>query len=295
VGQLDYFKFGGFEVNRIEEIVDTVDAKFLLPSLPTEILDQNAGWLAPSHYNAETKQVRMFLQSWLIRSSGHTILVDACWGNNKSRPWYPKLDNLNTPYLDRLNAVGCAPEDVNFVLCTHLHPDHVGWNTRLENGRWAPTFPNAKYVISKKECEPFAQETARASLPAPLVSVYEDSVLPVIAAGQVEQVDGTVEIIDSITIEPAPGHAPGHCIVRVGGNGNIALFTGDAIHSPIQIAYPEVNSTFCSESLMAIQTRRRILEDCAENDHLLVPAHFGPPHVGRIRRRGRAYSFQPGI
>jgi glyoxylase-like metal-dependent hydrolase (beta-lactamase superfamily II) len=290
---MDEFEFSGFQINRIEEIVDRVDAKFLFPNLGIETLDQNADWLSPIHYSPETKQLAMPIQSWLIRSSRHTILVDACCGNHKSRPWYRNFDNLNTPYLNRLKQAGCAPEDVDFVLCTHLHPDHVGWNTRLENGRWVPTFARAKYLISKKECEPFAAGVA--SEPSPLLSVYEDSVLPLIAAGQLRQVEGVYEVTDGVSLEPAPGHSPGHYIVRIAGKGGVALFAGDVIHSPIQIPYPEFNSVFCSESVIAIQTRRRILDDCADNGHLLVPAHFGAPHMGRIRRRVGNYSFQAGV
>jgi glyoxylase-like metal-dependent hydrolase (beta-lactamase superfamily II) len=287
------FEIGGFQITRIEEIVDLVDANFLIPKLTSEILEENASWLAPHHYNVDTKQLTMFIQSWLIRSGRHTILVDACCGNNKSRPWYPNFHDLNTPYLNRLTEVGCTPEDVDFVLCTHLHPDHVGWNTRLQNGRWVPTFSKAKYLISKTECDPFASRNE--AMPPPLCDVYEDSVLPVIAAGQVLQVEGFHEVSDSIVLEPAPGHTPGHYIVRLGNHGTIALFAGDVVHSPIQITYPEFNSAFCSDVATAVQTRRRILDDCADNGHLLVPGHFGPPHMGRVCHNDETYLFKPGL
>jgi glyoxylase-like metal-dependent hydrolase (beta-lactamase superfamily II) len=293
---MNQFAFGEFEISRIEEIVDLLDAKFLIPNVTTDVLDQNAHWLAPNHYNPETKQFVAFIQSWLIRTGDHTILVDACCGNHKSRPWYGNLHNLNTPYLDRLKAAGCTPEDVDFVLCTHLHPDHVGWNTRLENGEWVPTFPHAKYLISKKECDS-ALLLQKSEVPSAqtLFAVYEDSVLPVIAAGQMQYVDGPYEVTDSIVVEPAPGHTVGHCIVRAGRKEDVVLFTGDVLHSPIQIAYPEFNSGFCSDPVTAIETRRRILDECSVSGYLLVPAHFGPPHVGRISRRASRYSFRPGL
>lgn len=292
---MDHFKLGEFEVSRIEELVDRVDCKFMIPDLAIETLDQNAHWLSPSHYSQESKQLPLFIQSWLIRSTRCTILVDACCGNGKPRPWYPNFHNLNTRYLDLLKATGCTPEDVDFVLCTHLHPDHVGWNTRLESGRWIPTFPKARYLISRKECALFAPENRFGATPPQLLDIYEDSVLPVIEAGQVDQVDGVHQVTDSIILEPAPGHTPGHCIVRAGRQGETALFSGDAMHNPIQIAYPELNTVFCAEPAIARQTRLRILEDCAENGHLLVPGHFGPPHVGRIRRREDRFSFEPGL
>jgi glyoxylase-like metal-dependent hydrolase (beta-lactamase superfamily II) len=293
---MNHFKLGKFEVSRIEEIVDRdVDAKVLLPDITFEMLDANADWLAPSHYNAETRRLVLVFQSWLIRTGRYTILVDTCNGNDKSRPYFPIVDHLNTPYLDRLKAAGCAPEDVDFVLCTHLHIDHVGWNTRLENGRWVPTFPNAKYLIGKKECDPFAPGKRAGSEPPPFLDIYEDSVLPVIEAGQAELVEGCRTIIDSLMLEPAPGHTAGHSIVRAGEKGEMALFIGDAIHNPIQIVHPEINSGFCTDPAAARKTRRRILDECAEDGHLLVPAHFGPPYLGRVRRRGETYCFQPGL
>jgi glyoxylase-like metal-dependent hydrolase (beta-lactamase superfamily II) len=175
-----------------------------------------------------------------------------------------------------------------------MHIDHVGWNTRLENGRWVPTFPNAKYLFSRKEYEQYLPENY-VDGKAPIFSdVFEDSVLPVIAAGQAQMVDGCYEVNDSMAIEPAPGHTPGHYLVRAGADGDTALFVGDAIHNPIQIAEPQLSTAFCTDGKLAAQTRVRILDDCVEHGHLLVPTHFDPPHIGHVRREGQGFRFVPG-
>jgi glyoxylase-like metal-dependent hydrolase (beta-lactamase superfamily II) len=282
-------------VHRVEEFVDpNCDGMAFFPDLTPEILARNRSWMAPQFWNAERNTMTLTMQTWVLKSRHHTILVDTCNGNHKSRPLFPLADQLNGPYLERLKAAGCTPEDVDFVCCTHMHIDHVGWNTRLDNGRWVPTFPNAKYLFARKEYEQYLPENY-VDGKAPMFSdVFEDSVLPVVAAGQAQMVDGRYEVNDSVTIDPAPGHTPGHYIVRAGSPDDLALFVGDAIHNPIQIAEPQLSTAYCTDPKRATRTRLRILEDCAEHGHLLVPTHFDPPYIGHVQRRAQAFRFLPG-
>jgi glyoxylase-like metal-dependent hydrolase (beta-lactamase superfamily II) len=289
---MDCFTLADLSVHRVEEFVDPAcDGLAFFPDLTPEILARNLHWLAPQFWNAQNNTMRLTMQTWVVHSRHHTIVVDTCNGNHKSRPAFPLADQLNTPYLDRL---GCAPEDVDFVLCTHMHVDHVGWNTRLENGRWVPTFPNAKYLFSRTEYEQYLAENWVEGKAPMFQDVFEDSVSPVIAAGQAVMVDGRHEVNDSIAIDPAPGHTPGHYIVRAGSPGDIALFVGDAIHNPIQIAEPQISTAYCADKNLAARTRLSILEECAEHGHLLVPTHFDPPYIGHVERNGEGFRFVPG-
>jgi glyoxylase-like metal-dependent hydrolase (beta-lactamase superfamily II) len=228
------------------------------------------------------------VHSWLIRTPHHTILLDACAGNHKPRQWWPRFHNLNTPFLERLAAAGARPEDVDIVMCTHLHADHIGWNTVLRDGRWVPTFPNAKYVMSRKECEfwdPRGKSPELAADPGRCVA-FTDSVLPVLEAGQAQLVDGVHAIDDGLLVEPAPGHTEGHVLLKLTGG----VFCGDAIHHPLQIYMPQWNSRFCTFQDQARATRRKILEHCVESGALLFPTHFGAPHVTAIDAAGQGFA-----
>ncbi|HLY54576.1 MAG TPA: MBL fold metallo-hydrolase [Stellaceae bacterium] len=287
---------GGFALHEIEEITDsTVDPLFLLPSLTRETIERHAGWLAPHYYDPASGTFILVIRSWLLRTPTHNILIDTCCGNDKPRPYFPPADRLNAPYLDRLKQAGCSPDDIDFVMCTHLHVDHCGWNTRLENGRWVPTFRKARHIFSRTECEAWGPGAAGER---PLVAqpdVYEDSVAPVIAAGLAELIDGVFSPLAGLSIEPAPGHSPGHCLIRAESGGTTGLFTGDVMHHPIQIAAPGLNSAFCSDPAQAARTRRRVLTECAEHGHLLVPAHFPTPAFGRVEAVANGFGFRPGL
>jgi glyoxylase-like metal-dependent hydrolase (beta-lactamase superfamily II) len=292
---MNCFSVADFTVNRVEEFVDrNCDPMTFFPDLTPEIVARNLHWIAPQFWDAERNMISITMQTWVLKTKHHTVLIDTCNGNHKPRPYFPAADQLNTPYLERLKEAGCSPEDVDFVFCTHMHIDHVGWNTRLENGRWVPTFPNAKYLFAQKEYDQYLPENY-VDGKAPMFSdVFEDSVLPVIAAGQAQLVDGQHEVTDSLTIVPAPGHTPGHYIVRAGSAAETALFIGDAIHNPIQITEPQLSTAFCTDGKLAAQSRIAILEDCAEHGHLLVPTHFDPPYIGHIRRNAGTFRFIPG-
>lgn len=289
------FPIGDIEVTRVEDFIDPlVPIKFLLPELPDDAIARHVDWLAPRFFDPATGTVAIHIQSWLVRTRHHTILIDTCGGNHKPRAHFPVFDRRNGPYLDNLAAAGARPEDVDFVFCTHLHIDHVGWNTRLENGRWVPTFPNAQYLFSKADYDAFDPRRRPGGEHLEADAIFEDSVLPVVEAGLARPVDGIFAVDDHLTIEPAAGHSPGHSLLRARSGADTGLFVGDAMHHPVQIAAPECNSFACMDPIAARATRRRILEECCAHHHLLVPGHFAAPHVGRIVPSGSGFAFRPG-
>lgn len=248
-----------------------------------DILERHLGWLVPNHYVPEHDALVTSVHSWLIRTPRHTILLDCCAGNRKDRPWWPRFHQLDTPFLERLHAAGTRPEDIDIVLCTHLHADHIGWNTELRDGRWVPTFQNARYLFSREENDFWdpRKNTELAEDPARKIA-YRDSVLPVLEAGQAQLVDGLHAIDDTLLVEPAPGHTPGHVLLKLAADGARGVFCGDVLHHPLQVYAPHWNSQFCLLPAQARSTRRRMLEDCAERGALLFPTHFGAPHVATI-------------
>ena len=290
---------GNVTVTRIEEQLGFASRppEQYLDGFDRETLAQHLDWLVPHHYSPDHDRLITSIHSWLIRTDRHTILLDSCAGNHKDRPGFSRFHQLDTPFLQRLRAAGVPPEEIDIVLCTHLHADHVGWNTMLVDGRWVPTFPNAKYLFSRTENEigdPARNPAAHADLQRG--GAYRDSVLPVIEAGQAVLLDGTHAIDDAMMVEPAPGHTPGHVILKLVDRGERALFCGDALHHPLQVYAPHWNSRFCELPEEARGTRRRVLEHCAEHSALLFPVHFGAPHVGAITSAGDTFSirFVPG-
>lgn len=280
---------GDATVTRIEEQVgpnDVVAGEFL-PALVRERFDRHLSWMVPVHYDPARDRLITSNHSWLIRIGGRTILLDTCAGNHKERPWLPRFHRLETPFLERLQAAGVSPGQVDIVLCTHLHADHVGWNTRLENGRWVPTFPKARYLYSRVEDERWNPEVGdrRASNPA-RARVYDDSVSPVIAAGQAVLIETEHAIDERLTVKPAPGHTPGQVLLDMRDGGDAAIFCGDVIHHPVQVYEPSWNMRSDEQPADAYATRMRVLEHCAESGSLLFPTHFAAPHVVAVTRAG---------
>ena len=286
------WQIGDATVTRIEEQLGpgSFPPEQYLKGFDRAVLARHLDWLAPAHYLPETDQLVTSVHSWLLRTKHHTILVDACSGNHKDRHFWPRFHMLETPFLQRLRAAGVAPEEVDFVMCTHLHADHVGWNTRLDDGRWVPTFPNARYLLSRRECEHWdpLKNPAAADDPHRRI-VYQDSVLPVIEAGLAELVSGPHAVGDQLLIEDAPGHTPGHILLKLQHASGGGVFCGDVIHHPIQIAAPDWVMCFCEDPEQSRKTRRRVLDHCADSGALLLPTHFGAPHVCAIDRAGDGY------
>jgi glyoxylase-like metal-dependent hydrolase (beta-lactamase superfamily II) len=285
-------KIGDIEVHRIEEVVIYEPTTFL-PDFQREGLMANLSWLVPNYYDSPRDMFPATVHSWLLKTPTHTILVDTCSGNGKTRPLSPRLNMLNTPWLERLEDAGVKPEDVDLVVLTHLHVDHVGWNTRLVDGQWVPTFPNAQHIISHREYE--AQDPSRGAVnkPADANLPFIDSVQPVVDAGLVRFVEGNERLLDGIDLMPIPGHTPGMIALRVKSNGEEAIFAGDIAHQPLQIAFPDWSTKYCADPKQAALSRRKMLDYCAKENCLLLPVHFGWPHCGRIARRGNDFVFLP--
>ncbi len=231
----------------------------------------------------ETGKCILVVQSYLVRTHQHTILIDTCVGCDKTIPYYMDWNNRkDRSWLSKLANTGVSPADVDFVFCTHLHCDHAGWNTQLLNGRWVPTFPNAKYIMSRKDFD-LTEELDN--------SGYNENVLPVVEAGQAAIVDTDYVMNEHIWLEPTPGHTPGHVAVGLASNGVEAVMCGDLIISPIQCVYPEWNAASDADPSQAAKTRRAFLSENCERERLVMAAHFPEPSIGRIVRADDAFRF----
>lgn len=283
---------------RIDRVLENeqpyFDVDFLLPGAPPDLLAANADWLKPAFVNPADNKLILAFQTFVIRTGRHTILVDTCTGNDKERPLRPNWHRQKHDYLDRLRALGVAPEAVDFVCCTHLHADHVGWNTKLENGRWVPTFPNARYVFAKREYE-FWEQEHRAILAKggdPLMhGSFADSVLPVVEAKRALFVDSDHEFETGVHLEPAYGHTPGNCVLHAVRGGKHAVFIGDVMHTVAQFAMPGLSSRFCEDPALSAKTRIALCERHADTDTVILACHFPTPTAGRIRRLRDAFIF----
>jgi glyoxylase-like metal-dependent hydrolase (beta-lactamase superfamily II) len=281
---LNCWQIGDITVVRIEESLglSSCGPDEFFTNFDADVFRQHMSWLSPIHYDAGADRLVSSIHSWLIRTPRHVILLDTCSGNHKNRPWNARFHQLDIPYVERLAEAGVRPEDIDIVLCTHLHSDHCGWNTQLRDGRWVPTFPNAKYLFSRAEHERWKPRDGANEARAEL---YNDSVLPVIESKQAVLLDGTHQIDDLLTVEPAPGHTIGHVILTAGAADDRGIFCGDAIHHPIQIYEPGWNTKYCEDQPLARATRQHLLERCAEEHALVFPTHFAPPHVAGVFER----------
>jgi len=283
-----------FGAARIDKIIDTdrfvLPASLLLPGRDLADLEGEHALLSPHHVDFEADTLLLSLHSFLLRVNGLVILIDTCVGECKPRPKRPDWHNRQaTGYLNRLADAGIRPEDVDIVLCTHLHADHVGWNTRLQDGSWVPTFPNARYIVGHDELTHWQREEA-ANPGAHNHDAFSDSVLPIIEAGLAEPVSDGFSLSAGMEIVPLRGHSPGQIGLRLEGRGDQgAVFCGDAIHSPVQVFRPEWSSRFCHDPAQAVATRRALLDRAAEEDLLLLPAHTRGAFGFRIRRDGHGH------
>lgn len=258
-----------------------------LPDLTPELLAENRAWLQPAALDAQDQLILCF-QSYLIRTPHHVILVDTCVGNDKHRPARPNWHMQNSrTWLDGLAAAGFTVGDIDFVLCTHMHVDHVGWNTRLEDGRWVPTFPNARYVFSERELAYYTEQNAKAP-----VYPFQDSVLPIVEAGRADLVAPDHLIGDHVRLLPTPGHTIDHFAVALGRGADRAVVSGDLIHSPLQARYPELRMRADYDPAQAVSTRRAFLERYCNTDTLCCFSHFPSPSTGRLKRWNKGFQCE---
>jgi glyoxylase-like metal-dependent hydrolase (beta-lactamase superfamily II) len=267
------------------------EPRTFFPDMSEELFLENLHWLKPTFIDPQSGKVILCVQSYLIKTAHHTILVDTCVGNHKPRPGRGVWDMLASDRYERnLAAAGVDVNDVDFVMCTHLHIDHVGWNTRLQDGRWVPTFPKARYVLSARELEYWTDRHKKDPASCPWIT---DSVLPVVECQQVELVASDHVLSDDVQLMPAPGHTIDHYAVKVASGGEAAIITGDLIHSPLQMRYPELGIFADFDRELGNRTRRRILEDICDTSTLFCTAHFPTPSTGLVTRWGEGFRFNP--
>jgi glyoxylase-like metal-dependent hydrolase (beta-lactamase superfamily II) len=288
------FRIGRHKVYRIEEWQGEFSPpEALFAEFEEGAFEAEAPSFEPDFYRGG--QIYGYLQSWVIDTGTEKIIVDTGAGNDKDRPGLPIFGNLESPFLEKLAAAGFAPKDIDKVFCTHLHIDHVGWNTQLVDGAWKPTFPNARYYFPRTDEQAWNPSKAEYSSLAGAqvnINVFEDSVAPILASGQGRLVDDGEAIATGMKVWKSPGHTPGHMVLEVENDGDIAIFTGDILHHPMQIKRPDWNSVYCEDRDAAAATRLRILERACKTGARIVPAHFGSPHSVFVER-GSDAGFMP--
>jgi glyoxylase-like metal-dependent hydrolase (beta-lactamase superfamily II) len=278
------WRIGDVTLTRVIEIEGPSPGTFVLPdAVPASV--REIGWLAPRFANAEGALV-MSIHALVVESRSRRILVDTCVGNDKRRPKIPNWHERRGAFLADLAGAGFPRESIDLVVCTHLHVDHVGWNTMLENGRWVPTFPRARYLIGEREWA-YWKDVADQDFG----DVIGDSVRPVLDAGLVDLVASDHRLTDEVRLEPTPGHTPGHVSVRISSRGEEAVITGDLMHHPCQTARPQWGSHFDWDKEAARATRRAFLERHADRPIRVFGTHFATPSAGWIVRDGDAYRF----
>lgn len=280
------WKIGDVKVTRVVETHVPGKMTWILPDATPENL-LSVDWCRPHFVDASGNAITS-VHALLVESRGEKIIVDTCVGNDKNLPtlkaWHKKQGGS---FLEDLSGAGFAADSIGTVLCTHLHVDHVGWNTRLDEGRWTPTFPNARHLWSREEYEHWSKTDQ-----GPLQDVFDESVLPVFEAGLVDLVEGDHEVTDEIRLEPTPGHTPGHVSVHICSRGEEAVITGDLMHHPAQIARPEWRSSVDWDGEMGESTRRSFLERYADRPVLVIGTHFATPTAGHLVREGASYRLE---
>jgi len=266
---------GRVKITNVVEIGATGGTRFILPqATPQEA--QNMPWLVPHYANAEGR-LRLNVQSWIVETPTHKIIVDTCIGNDKANRSVPAWNGLNKPFLSDLAAAGYPADTIDTVICTHLHVDHVGWNTKLVDGKWVPTFANARYLFGKTEYEHWAGHSPEGEHRA----VFEDSVQPIVDAGRADLIGSDHRIGAEISLISTPGHTPGHMSILVTSDGQQALLTGDVAHHPCQMAHLDWSSTADSDPVQSIEARKMLFSRFADTPTLVFGGHYDPGHIVR--------------
>ncbi len=276
---MNQWQIGDVRITRIVELEVAGGSKFILPDATPEAC-RDIDWLQPHFMTAEGKLI-MSIHALVVETPNRRIIVDTCIGNDKQRTM-PAWTNLQTTFLSDLTGAGYPRESIDTVLCTHLHVDHVGWNTMLVNGEWVPTFPNARYLLAEDEWR-YWDANEDESTYGPILA---DSVRPVVKAGLVDLVSQTHRICEEVVLEPTPGHTPGHVSVHITSRGKEALITGDCIHHPCQMARTDWCSSADYDREAGRRTREGLLEKYAGSDVLVIGTHFATPTAGHVESDG---------
>ena len=300
------YQIGTATVTRIDEIPlpDRVPS-VLYPDLDAGALEEYGRFLSGGSYDPKASTFTQSIHTWLVHFSGYTMLIDTGVGNGKTTPTAPWFDHLDLPYLDRLSAAGVHPGQVDLVLLTHLHLDHVGWNTRFENGRWIPTFPSAKYIFSHTEQRYYASLSGHKPAPdlppaalgkpvrQPGPRVYDESVAPILESGLAQLIDvDSTEPLEGLSFLRTPGHSVDHASIRLRSSGQEALFLGDVAHHPLQVYRPDLRSVYCEFPETSRASRQWILSYAAEKKALCFSSHFAETSAGYISQRAAGFQWQ---
>ena len=281
---------GDYTVDRVVELECTpFQAREFFLDLSAEMLERCRAELPRGHVT-DDNMLAMSFHGFVLRTGRHTILIDTCCGNDKERPARPLFHRLKTNYLDKLAAAGVKPEQVDYVMCTHLHWDHVGWNTQLIDGRWVPTFPNAKYIMARGEYEHWDGVYSRGETSVHRTA-FEDSVLPIRRAEQAVLVDDDFELEKGIWLKSCRGHSPGNVVINLESKGTRAVVTGDVLHHQIQLVFPQMSTMADADKDLARTTRTALIHKHAGTGRLIMPGHFPTPTIGRIERAGDSFRY----
>ncbi len=273
------WQIGEVSITQIVELSTASLGPYLLPQAdPGALLE--VPWLRP--FIDDDGRIVLSVHALVVESQGERLIVDTCIGNDKERT-YPRWNRMQTDFLDRLSQAGYPPETIDAVMCTHMHVDHVGWNTRLTDDGWVPTFAGARYLFAEDEWAYWQRE------PQEFGPVVEDSVQPIFDAGLAQVVGQSHRVTDEVWLEPTPGHTPGHVSVHIASAGEEAIITGDMIHHPCQIAHPEWSSSADWNQEASAETRGAFLERYADRPVLVIGTHFAAPTAGRIVRDGESF------
>ena len=273
------WQVGDVRITRVVELTTASLGPYLLPQATPEALS-GLPWIAP--FVDEESRLVLSMHSLVLESQGQLIMVDTCIGNDKVRS-YPRWNRMQSDYLEKLAQAGFTPDAFDTVLCTHMHVDHVGWNTRLVEGAWQPTFGNARYLYAEEEWAYWRSE------PQEYGPVIEDSVQPIFDAGLADLVRPDHRVTDEVWLEPTPGHTPGHVSIHIASRGEEAVITGDMIHHPCQIAHADWSSSADWNQQMSADTRFGFLSRYVDRPVLIIGTHFAGPTAGHIVRDGEAY------
>lgn len=291
---VDRLEAGPISVTCIPEPGSIVwPARAMFAGLTEADLERAKPHVPPGTLEPETGSLRLNFNVYLIETPDFVALVDAGIGNDKDRPDRPAWHRRAVPFLETLSALSIEPGDVDLVVTTHLHADHVGWNTIWSGTSWQPTFPNARYIVPRRE---LAFWTARAEADGGemlLHGAYSDSIAPIIASVGYEALDSPGEIVPGLHFEPAPGHTDGMSIVRLTAGADEILFLADVIHHPLQLSDLDLVSNFCLRPDEARATRRRILSQAAAEGSVLAPYHFPVPVFGRVVQEDGDFCYRP--
>jgi len=285
------WKIGDVTVTRVVEMEVPIpynpDNWFIRQATPEAL--KSMPWLVP-HFADADGALKLSIHALLVEAPGLKLVVDTCMGNDKPRKLL-QGQALQTKFLEQMTEAGFSRDAVNAVVCTHLHVDHVGWNTMRENGKWVPTFPKARYLIGRVEYEHWVADISnRESMDQ--AEVMADSVTPVIDAGLAQFVDMNHRISPEVRLMPTTGHTPGHVSVVIASKGETAVITGDMAHHPCQIAHPDWSSSFDIDPVASAVTRQAMVKDWADRPVLVIGTHFAGPTAGRVTRDGKFYRFE---